>query len=84
MIEKLFNYNQYFYRGGKKVVYGPLNMTPSTFDNYGLDYCSLLVLQSSPPVLVIGNSTGRLNHCIVVDNSDEKPNTNELELTLVS
>ncbi|KAG7157815.1 Nuclear pore complex protein Nup88-like [Homarus americanus] len=49
-------------------LHGPLSMTPACDDNYGLDSCSLLVLQSSPPVLVIATTTGQLHHCIVVDN----------------
>ncbi|XP_045602004.1 nucleoporin 88 [Procambarus clarkii] len=48
-------------------LYGPLSMTPSCDSNYGLDSCSLLVLQSSPPVLVIATTAGQLHHCIVID-----------------
>ncbi|XP_053635741.2 nucleoporin 88 [Cherax quadricarinatus] len=55
-------------------LFGPLSMIPACDDNYGLDSCSLLVLQSSPPVLVIATTTGQLHHCIVIDsdvNEDE-------------
>ncbi|KAK7058760.1 hypothetical protein SK128_016253 [Halocaridina rubra] len=53
-------------------VYGPLTMTPPSEDNYGVDSCSLLVLQSYPPVLVIATSSGMLHHCIVYDSSNEE------------
>ncbi|MPC87337.1 Nuclear pore complex protein Nup88 [Portunus trituberculatus] len=42
-------------------------MTPACEDNYGLDSCSLLVLQCSPPILVIATAGGQLHHCIVID-----------------
>lgn len=52
-------------------LYGPLSMTPSCEDNYGLDSCGLLALQCSPPVLVIATSVGQLHHCVVVDCNSE-------------
>lgn len=52
-------------------VYGPLTMSPASEDNYGVDCCSLLVLQSSPPVLIIATSTGQLLHCVVIDSDEE-------------
>lgn len=52
-------------------LYGPLSMTPACEDNYGLDSCGLLVLQCSPPVLVIATSGGQLHHCVVVDCNSE-------------
>ncbi|RXG57327.1 Nuclear pore complex protein Nup88 [Armadillidium vulgare] len=51
----------------RKTLYGPLSFLPSSFDNYGIDFCSLLVLPSSPIVLVIANTNGLLHHCIVMD-----------------
>lgn len=60
------------FRSAPHVVYGPLSMTPACDTNYGVDTCDLLVLQSSPPVVVIATSTGQLHHCIVIDNKLEK------------
>ncbi|KAK8398719.1 hypothetical protein O3P69_004081 [Scylla paramamosain] len=48
-------------------LYGPLSMIPACEDNYGLDSCSLLVLQCSPPILVIATAGGQLHHCVVID-----------------
>lgn len=72
-----------FFRPQKRLIWGPLSMTPSCDDNYGVDYCSLLTLQSSPPVLVIGNSSGRLHHCIVVEKDKDECDLNINELSLV-
>lgn len=57
-------------------LYGPLSMTPPCDDNYGSDSCNLLVLQSSPPVLVIATTTGKLHHCIVIDSDIEDAGSN--------
>lgn len=53
-------------------------MTPSCEDNYGLDSCSLLVLQCSPPVLVIATSGGQLHHCVVIDQNNKDMQVNIL------
>lgn len=42
-------------------------MTPSTKNNYGLDYCSILVLPSLPPTLVIAESNGNLHHGLLLE-----------------
>lgn len=44
----------------------PFSMMPETPDNYGLDCCALLVLQSVPPTLVIASSKGVLHHCVLM------------------
>ncbi|XP_071551048.1 nucleoporin 88 isoform X2 [Panulirus ornatus] len=59
-------------RSPVRKLYGPLSMSPPCDDNYGSDYCSLLVLHSCPPVLVIATTAGRLHHCIVIDSDVEK------------
>lgn len=53
-------------RRHKRGVMGPLSVHPPCSDNYGIDSCSLVALQSSPPVLVIANTSGNIRHCIVV------------------
>nr|XP_022342130.1 nuclear pore complex protein Nup88-like [Crassostrea virginica] len=50
---------------------GPLVMYPPAEDNYGVDACSVAVLGSSPPVLVIGTRDGKLHHCLVMQSSLE-------------
>ena len=46
-------------------------MYPPADDNYGVDACSVLVLQSSPPLLVVGTSAGTLYHCLLLSPEDE-------------
>uniref|UniRef100_A0A1A9WCN8 Nucleoporin Nup88 n=1 Tax=Glossina brevipalpis TaxID=37001 RepID=A0A1A9WCN8_9MUSC len=46
---------------------GPLTMTPSRTDNYGLDSCSLLVIPSLPPTLVIAETNGKLHHGLFLE-----------------
>lgn len=50
----------------------PLPMHPSAEDNYGSDACSLLVLPTSPRVLVIANSNGVIYHCIYIQEEKEE------------
>lgn len=54
-----------------KKIYGPLKMYPSAEDNYGVDACSLIVIKSSPSLIVIGTSTGMLHHCIAMPQDEE-------------
>lgn len=44
-------------------IIGPLTMLPQAEDNYGSDACSLIVLESSPPLLAIATPTGTIYHC---------------------
>ena len=57
----------------KAVVRGPLTVYPPADDNYGVDACSVLVLQTSPPLLVVGTSAGTLYHCLLLSPEDECP-----------
>ncbi|XP_031549792.1 nucleoporin 88-like [Actinia tenebrosa] len=50
---------------------GPLTMHPATDNNYGLDACSIICLQSQPPVVVMATANGRIYHCIVLESNDE-------------
>ncbi|XP_067015335.2 nuclear pore complex protein Nup88 [Anabrus simplex] len=52
-------------------VVGPLSMYPSTDDNYGTDMCSLLVLPTLPPIVVIASSAGTLFHCLLLNDTDQ-------------
>lgn len=44
-------------------IIGPLTMLPQAEDNYGSDASSLIVLDSSPPMLAIATPTGHVYHC---------------------
>lgn len=44
-------------------IIGPLTMLPQAEDNYGSDACSLIVLETSPPLLAIATPNGYIYHC---------------------
>ena len=46
---------------------GPITMTPSTVNNYGLDSCSILVIPSLPPTLIIAETNGKLHHALFLE-----------------
>jgi hypothetical protein len=48
---------------------GPLVMCPPAEDNYGVDACSILCLDTSPPVIVMATCDGSLHHCLVLPTS---------------
>ncbi|KAK7873136.1 hypothetical protein R5R35_006360 [Gryllus longicercus] len=54
------------------VVQGPLSMYPPAEDNYGADACSLLVLATVPPVVVIASCDGTLYHCALLPAGDDE------------
>lgn len=41
-------------------------MYPSTDDNYGIDSCSIMCLQTTPPIVVIAMCTGKIYHAILL------------------
>ena len=41
-------------------------MYPSAEDNYGVDACSVLCLDTSPPVLVMATCDSQLHHCLIL------------------
>ncbi|XP_041349036.1 nucleoporin 88-like [Gigantopelta aegis] len=55
----------------KLPVQGPLVMHPPADDNYGVDACAILCLNSTPPVLVVTTREGKLHHCLVLAGCDE-------------
>ncbi|XP_012253923.2 nuclear pore complex protein Nup88 [Athalia rosae] len=50
----------------KPVVTGPLSMYPRAHDNYGIDSCSIMCLQTTPPLVVIATSNGKVYHSILL------------------
>lgn len=58
------------------VVLGSLSMYPSTDDNYGIDSCSIMCLQTTPPIVVIAMCTGKIYHAIllreILDDENDK------------
>ncbi|KAK6640530.1 hypothetical protein RUM44_012225 [Polyplax serrata] len=46
---------------------GPLPMYPSADDNYGVEACSILVLETVPSVIVLATSSGTLYHSVLLE-----------------
>ncbi|XP_047367265.1 nuclear pore complex protein Nup88 [Vespa velutina] len=56
----------------KPVVYGSLSMYPPTDDNYGTDSCSIMCIQTTPPIIVIAMCNGKIYHAILLKESLEE------------
>jgi nuclear pore complex protein Nup88 len=54
--------------GRKSGLVGPLRMYPEAEDNYGGDACSLLVLDTKPPVVAMATSNGTVYHSLLMSN----------------
>nr|XP_034171113.1 nuclear pore complex protein Nup88 [Osmia lignaria] len=48
------------------VVSGSLSMYPPADDNYGIDSCSIMCIQTTPPIVVIAMCTGKIYHGILL------------------
>lgn len=53
-------------------MHGPLSMYPPADDNYGVDACSILCLQSVPPVVVIATCSATLYHCVLLTCAEDE------------
>nr|XP_003702612.1 PREDICTED: nuclear pore complex protein Nup88 [Megachile rotundata] len=56
------------------IVSGSLSMYPPADDNYGVDSCSIMCIQTTPPIVVIAMCTGKIYHAILLKeelNDDE-------------
>jgi nuclear pore complex protein Nup88 len=63
----------------KPVVHGPLSMYPPADDNYGVDACSILCLQSVPPVVVIATCSATLYHCVLLTCTEDEDEDDSLD-----
>ncbi|XP_012288846.1 nuclear pore complex protein Nup88 isoform X2 [Orussus abietinus] len=50
----------------KPIVLGSLSMYPPADDNYGIDSCSILCIQTTPPLVVIAACSGKIYHAILL------------------
>lgn len=48
------------------MVLGSLSMYPPSDDNYGIDSCSIMCLQTTPPIVVIAMCSGKIYHAILL------------------
>lgn len=61
---------------------GPLKMMPTKKDNYGDDSCSLLVIPTLPPTIVIAENRGILHHVVMIDSTDDDASLSETKSIL--
>ncbi|XP_055844635.1 nuclear pore complex protein Nup88 [Episyrphus balteatus] len=62
---------------------GPLTIRPQAIDNFGLDSCSILLISSLPPTIVIAESTGRLHHALLIQADQHEHSFNEVDSSLI-
>ncbi|KAH0546993.1 hypothetical protein KQX54_016609 [Cotesia glomerata] len=60
----------------KPLVQGALSIYPSSYDNYGVDSCSIICLQTTPPVVAIATSSGLIHHAILLRDTSSTANNN--------
>ncbi|XP_063232988.1 nucleoporin 88 isoform X3 [Bacillus rossius redtenbacheri] len=63
-------------------VKGPLCMFPQADDNYGGDACSILCLQSNPPIVIVATCSGTIYHTLVLSSEDDEGSWNDTTLAL--
>ncbi|XP_051154402.1 nuclear pore complex protein Nup88 isoform X1 [Leptopilina boulardi] len=64
-------------RSSAPIVLGSLSMYPPAVDNYGIDCCSIMCIQTTPPIVVIADCSGKIYHAILLpdDFEDEEKKT---------
>ncbi|XP_065090306.1 nuclear pore complex protein Nup88-like isoform X2 [Ochlerotatus camptorhynchus] len=63
---------------------GPISILPQVEDNYGLDSCSLIVVPSLPPTIIIAESNGKIHHALLLEEeSPAERSLGELDSSLV-
>lgn len=77
----LCNWLKPFYRF-RPQLQGPLSVYPATDDNYGLDSCSIIVLPSLPPTIILSESTGKIHHALLMDIEEEEEAFNDIDASL--
>ncbi|XP_076640324.1 nuclear pore complex protein Nup88 isoform X1 [Colletes latitarsis] len=56
------------------VVSGSLSMYPPADDNYGIDSCSIMCIQTTPPIVVIATCSGKIYHVILLKEESDDDN----------
>ena len=62
---------------------GPLRMYPAAEDNYGMEACSILCLDTRPQILVVATCEGKLHHCLILSQPPDSEDSPE-DISLVS
>lgn len=63
-------------------IQGPLTMIPAQKDNYGDDSCSLLLIPTLPPTLIIAETSGKLHHILMIETANEDTSFDETRILL--
>lgn len=61
---------------------GPLTMYPPADDNYSEDACSILVLDTIPPSVVIASNFGELYNCLLLPDTQTKVSVSHIRYYL--
>lgn len=62
---------------------GPITMTPQTSANYGLESCSLLIIPSLPPTVIIAESIGKIHHALLLESEQTEHSFNDFDGDLI-
>lgn len=62
---------------------GPITITPQTSANYGLESCSLLIIPSLPPTVIIAESIGKIHHALLLESEKTENSFNDLDGDLI-
>ncbi|XP_059620994.1 nuclear pore complex protein Nup88 [Phlebotomus argentipes] len=68
----------------KPKLQGPLTITPPNSDNYGHSSCSVLIIPSLPPCVVISESIGRIHHALLLEVDEEEAGQDAFDLVDLS
>jgi len=61
---------------------GPLTMYPPADDNYSEDACSILVMDTIPPSVVIASNFGELYNCLLLPDTQAKVSVSHIRYYL--
>lgn len=56
---------------------GPLTMSPPAEDNYGVDACSILCLETLPPIVAICTREGKVYHAVILESDSTNDSSEE-------
>ena len=70
----LIDFWEFIDSSAKPVVLGPLTMHPPADDNYGIDSCSIMCIQTTPPIVVIATCEGKIYHALLLKDEVDEDN----------
>lgn len=58
-------------------------MYPPADDNYGIDSCSIMCLQTTPPIVVVAMCTGKIYHAILLKEETINDDDNDKTVSIL-